>query len=90
MELSNLRPAEVLSTVTGSGEAGAMVQETVRLPARDTKARRPVPELPGSVLKADRCLCTDVSPREVLPIEIQRKSLLSMSVPWSVLRTGRL
>jgi hypothetical protein len=60
--------------VTDSEKAADMVRETARLPARDTKARKPVPELPGSVLKVDRCLCTDVSPREVSPTGIQRKS----------------
>ena len=47
-----------------------------RLQVKDTKVRRLVPEHPDPVLKVDRCLCTDVFPREALPTEIQRKSLL--------------
>ena len=48
-----------------------MVQETERLPVRDIRVRRPVPELPDPVLKAARCRCTDVFPREALPTGIQ-------------------
>ena len=49
------------------------VQETARLPVRDIKVRRLVPEHPGPVLKADRCLCTDVFPREVSKTGTARK-----------------
>jgi hypothetical protein len=37
MELSNLRPAEVLSTAITSEEAVDMVLETVKQPVKDTK-----------------------------------------------------
>jgi hypothetical protein len=59
-------------------EAVDMVQATARPQVRDTRVRRLVPELPDLVSKVVRCLCTDVFLREASPIEIQRKSLLSM------------
>ena len=65
-----------------------MVRVMVRQPVRDTRVRRPVPEHPESVLKAARCLYTDVSPREVSRTETPRRSWRSMSACWSALKTA--
>lgn len=49
-------------------------QATARPQVRATRVRRLVPELPDRASRAARCLCTDVFPREDLPIEIPRQS----------------
>jgi hypothetical protein len=55
MDLSNLIRLKVPDTAIISAEAAVMVQETERLPVRDTKVRRLVPELRDRDLKAVRC-----------------------------------
>ena len=60
-------------------------QETEKLPVRDIKDRKPVQELQGQVLKADRCRYTEEFPRGDSNAEIPRKSWELTCQPWKYL-----
>ena len=73
MDLSNLRPAD------GASEEGVdTAPETARLPARDTRDRKPVPAAQDQVLKVDRCHYIEEYRREASQTETARRSLVSM------------
>jgi hypothetical protein len=52
------------------------VQETAKQPVKVTKVRKLVPEHPDPALKVDRCLYTEESLKEDLPVPVQKISLL--------------
>ena len=74
MNLSNLHPAEGSKHSDNFRRGRGHAPETERQLVRDTKARRLVPEHRDPVLKAVRCLYTDVFRREALRISILRRS----------------
>ena len=67
------------STAIISEEAAATLPETARQLVRDTKARRLVPEHPDPVLKAVRCLYTDVFPKRGFT-NINSKAIVGINV----------
>ena len=72
MDLSNLHYAEGSKQSETSGEVVDTVQETVRQPARDIRARRLVPERRDRASRAARCRYTEDFRREASPTEIPR------------------